>query len=202
MSAIPKPRKLSVAEYLAIEATAETKSEFYDGEMFAMAGASRFHNAVKDNLIGELYARLRGGPCRTYSSDMRVLVSATGLYTYPDIVIVCGEPQFEDNTFDTLLNPRIIIEVLSESTEKYDRTTKFRHYQQIESLQEYVLVGQDEPAIDRYVHQTRWDWLSRTFSGLDSELELVSVSAKVPLADIYAGVTFPDPPKPPAGRPR
>src|SRR5476649_1115186 len=109
MTALPKPTsksKLTPAEYLAIERKAEFKSEFLNGEMFAMAGASRHHCAVKDNLIGELHARLKGGPCRSYSSDMRVKVSATGLYTYPDIVIVCGPPELEDEKFDTLLNPQ------------------------------------------------------------------------------------------------
>src|SRR5437773_2702984 len=113
MSAIPKTR-LTPEQYLAIERKAEFKSEFYNGEMFAMAGVSREHSRVKDNLVGELYARLKGGHCRTHSSDMRVKVSRTGLYTYPDIIITCGEEQYEDVEVDTLLNPQVIIEVLSE----------------------------------------------------------------------------------------
>ena len=144
-----------------------------------MAGASRYHNAVKDNLIVEIGSRLKGSPCRTYSSDMRVLVSATGLYTYPDIVIVCGEPEFEDGVFDTLLNPQVIIEVLSDSTANYNSGMKFRHYERIESLKEYILVAQDEPAIERRVRQSRWDWLLTTITGLDAELELVTVPVEV-----------------------
>ncbi len=204
MTAMPKPRpKLTPAEYLAIERKAEFKSEFLNGQMFAMAGASRFHNAVTDNLIIEIGSRLKGTPCRTYSSDMRVLISATGLYTYPDIVIVCGEPKFEDGAFDTLLNPQVIIEVLSDSTANYNSGTKFRHYERIESLKEYILVAQDEPAIERQVRQSQWDWLLTTITSLDAESELVTVPVKVPMADIYAGVTFPDPPpQPPAGQPR
>jgi Uma2 family endonuclease len=201
MTAVPK-RKLTPAEYLAIERKAEFKSEFLDGEMFAMAGASFAHNAIKDNLIVQLGSQLKGGPCRTLSSDMRVKVSATGLYTYPDVIILCGPAELEDANGDTLLNPQVIIEVLSESTAGYDQGRKYRHYQRLESLREYILVAQDEPAVERRVRQSRWDWLQTTFAGLDGELELATVPAKIPLADIYAGVTFPDPPKPPAGRPR
>src|SRR5919199_1130147 len=135
MSAVPKTR-LTPEQYLAIERKAEFKSEYYNGEMFAMAGASEPHNRIKDNLIGELHARLKVSACHSYSSDMRVKVSRTGLYTYPDIVIICGKPELEDAHGDTLLNPQVIIEVLSDSTEKYDRGKKFRHYKQIESLRE------------------------------------------------------------------
>ena len=201
MTAVPR-KKLTPAEYLAIERTAAFKSEYLNGEMFAMAGASPAHNVIKENLIGELYARLKGGPCRSYSSDQRVKVSATGLYTYPDIAIVCGPPEFDPDDPNTLLNPQVIIEVLSESTERYDRTTKFRHYQRIEPLREYILVAQDEPAVERFVRQTRWDWLFTPVAGLDATLELATVPARVALADVYAGVTFPDPPRPPAGQMR
>jgi Uma2 family endonuclease len=197
MTAAPKlPPKLTPEEYLAIERKAEFRSEFLNGKMFAMAGASPFHNSVKENLIIEIGSRLKGGPCRSYSSDQRVKVSATGLYTYPDIVIVCGQPEFETGQPDVLINPRIIIEVLSDSTANYDRGLKFRHYQQIESFQEYILVAQDEPAIERLIRQSQWDWLSRTFAGLDAELELATVPAKVRLSDIYAGVEFPPLPDP------
>jgi Uma2 family endonuclease len=190
MSAAPKVR-LTPEQYLAIERKAAFKSEFYNGEMFAMAGASREHNRVKENLIGELYARLKGGPCQSYSSDQRLKVSRTGLYTYPDIVIVCGEPQFEDAEVDTLLNPQVIIEVLSDSTEKYDRGKKARHYQQIASLREYVLVAQDEPVIERFVRQPDESWAKTFVEGLDREFAFATVSVRVPLADVYAGVTFP-----------
>lgn len=201
MTAAPK-KVLTPEEYLAIERQAPYKSEFLNGKMFAMAGASRNHNAIKDNLVMEIGSRLKGGPCRTYSSDMRVKVIDTGLYTYPDITIVCGDAQLEDGQFDTLLNPRVIIEILSDSTESYCRGMKFRHYQRIESLQEYILVSQNEPVIDRFVRQSRWDWLSTTIVDLDKTLELVTVEVKLPLAEIYAGITFPPPPEPQAGSPR
>jgi Uma2 family endonuclease len=200
MTAVPQ-RKLTPAEYLVIERSAQFKSEFLDGEMFAMAGASPLYNTIKENLIGELFPQLKGSPCRSYSSDQRVKVSATGLYTYPDIVIVCGQPEFEAGQPDVLLNPQVIIEVLSDSTESYDRGTKFDHYQRIDSLREYILVAQNRPAVERRVRHSQWDWLLTPIIGLNSELELVTVPAKVALADIYAGVTFPEPPKPPTGRP-
>jgi Uma2 family endonuclease len=191
MTAAPK-KKLTPEEYLAIERKAEFKSEFFNGEMFAMAGARAPHNAIKENLIIRLGNQLWGGPCRSYSSDQRVKVSRTGLYTYPDIVIVCGQPEFEDG--DNLLNPRAIIEVMSESTEKYDRGVKFRHYQQIKSLQEYVLVAQDDAAIDQYVRQPNGKWELTNITGLESELILATVTAKIAMKDVYTDVTFPDPP--------
>jgi Uma2 family endonuclease len=192
MSAAPKT-KLTPAEYLAIERKAEFKSEYYRGEMFAMAGASRQHCFVKDNIVGELHQQLKSTACRSLSSDMRVKVNPTGLYTYPDIAIICGEPEFEDKQVDTLLNPRSIIEILSDSTEKYDRGTKFEHYRQIPSLLEYVLVSQERPLVERFVRQADGSWNVTEFSGLDATLEFTSVPSKVALAEIYRGVEFPEP---------
>jgi Uma2 family endonuclease len=183
---------LTPQEYLAKERLADIRSEFYRGEMFAMAGASWEHTLVKDNLAGEAGIKLKDGPCRVLTSDLRVKVSATGLYTYPDVIIVCDEPQFEDSKFDTLLNPRIVAEVLSDSTEKYDRGAKFGHYRQVPSVQEYVLVSQDSPLVERYVRQDDGTWTLRDFRGLDQTFEFATVSVKIPLADIYRGVKFPD----------
>jgi Uma2 family endonuclease len=190
MSAVPKPR-LTPEQYLAIERKAAFRSEYYNGEMFAMAGVSKEHSRVKDNLIVLIGSRLWGGSCRTHSSDMRVKVSRTGLYTYPDIVITCGEERYEDDVVDTLLNPQVVIEVLSDSTEKYDRGKKFRHYQQIDSFREYVLVSQDEPVVERFVRQADGSWATTFVEGLDREFAFATVPVRVPLADIYAGVTFP-----------
>lgn len=192
MTAQPK-KKLTAAEYLAIERKAEFKSEFYAGETFAMAGASTTHNRVKDNLIVQLGMRMLGGPCQSYSSDQRVLVDRTGLYTYPDIVIVCGEPEFADGDRDTITNPRVVIEVLSESTEGYDRGTKFQHYRQIPSLQVYVLVAQDEARIEQFVRQADGTWVLQIFADPAGAFTLATVGATVPLADVYRGVTFPPP---------
>ena len=194
MSAIAK-KKLTEAEYLAIERAAEFRSEFYNGEMFAMAGAKFPHNRIKDNLAGQIYAQLAGGPCYPLVSDMRVKVVKTGLQTYPDILIVCGEPEFPDaETTDVLLNPSAIVEVLSPSTEKYDRGSKFRQYQQIETLKEIVLVAQDEPVIERFVRQEDESWALTATTGLDGVFAFGTVPVRVPLAVIYAGVTFPEAP--------
>lgn len=193
MSAVTK-RKLTVAEYLAIEKQAEFKSEFFNGEMFAMAGASPEHNWVKENLIGELFARFKGGPCRTFSSDQRVKIDATGLYTYPDIAIVCGPPMYDPADANTLTNPIAIIEVLSISTERYDKGTKFRNYQKIPSMKEYILAAQDEPVCERYIRQADGSWGLVSFVGLSATLVFTSVPVQIPLADVYAGVVFPDPP--------
>jgi Uma2 family endonuclease len=192
MSAVPKP-KLTPAEYLARERTAEFKSEYYRGETFAMAGASRQHNTVKENLIVEVGVRLKGSPCRTWSSDQRVKVSATGLYTYPDIVVVCGKADYDADDEDTLVNPVAIVEVLSPGTESYDRGAKFRQYQQLPSLQEYVLVSQDEPVVERFVRQPDGTWVLTVVTGLTGEVAFATVPARVAMADVYRGIDFPSP---------
>ncbi|MGO9923179.1 MAG: Uma2 family endonuclease [Isosphaeraceae bacterium] len=183
---------LTAEEYLARERLANFRSEFYRGEMFAMAGASWEHTLIKDNLARLAGNQLEGGPCRVLTSDLRVKISATGLYTYPDIVVVCDEPQFEDNQFDTLLNPRVVVEVLSDSTEKYDRGTKFAHYRQLPSVQEYVMVAQDRPLVERYVRQDDNTWLLSVFSDLAQTFAFGSIDVQVALADIYRRVAFPE----------
>lgn len=191
MSAVPKT-KLTPAEYLAIERKAEFKSEYYRGEMFAMAGARFPHNATKDNLIAALGGQFRDGPCRTLSSDQRVNIPATTLYTYPDIVIICEPPVFEDAMMDTLLNPQVIVEILSDSTESYDRGAKASQYKQITSLREFVIVGLRTPVIERHIRQDDGSWNVKEFAGLDAVLQFASVSARVPLSEVYRGVEFPE----------
>ena len=186
---------LTPAEYLARERAAEFRSEFFRGEMFEMAGASLNHSLIKGNLACETGNQLKDGPYVVLTSDMRVKVSATGLYTYPDIVIVCGEPELEDKVHDTLLNPRVIVEVLSDSTEKYDRGTKFGHYRQLPSVQEYVLVAQGHPQVERFVRQPDETWLLTTFSGLTQLFDYAAVPAKVALAEIYRGVSLSETPE-------
>ena len=203
MSAVPK-RKLTEAEYLAIERAAEFKSEFFNGEMFpmqgpggplGMAGASYAHNRIKENLSIAMGLALRGSPCQTLSSDMKVKVKPTGLYTYPDILIVCGQPEFPDpQSTDILLNPAVIVEVLSPGTEKYDRGVKFHQYQRLATLKEYVLVSQDEAVCERFVRQSDDSWLLTTYTGLSSTLAFATVEASVPLAEIYTGITFEEKP--------
>ncbi len=192
MSSLPE-RRYTPAEYLALDRAAERKSQYYAGEMFAMSGASRRHNLIVTNLVRELSGLLRSRPCEVYPSDMRVKVSRTGLYTYPDVTVVCGEPRFEDEQVDILLNPTLIIEVLSDSTEDYDRGRKFAHYRQIESLKEYLLVAQDEPHVERYRRQDEHQWLLWETSQPDASVELASIRCEVTLHEIYAKVNFGEP---------
>ncbi len=189
MSAIPKT-KLTPAEYLEFERKSEERHEYFDGEIFAMSGAKRNHNKISTNLNGLVWQHLKGKNCENYSSDMRVFLPSTGLYTYPDLVIVCGEPQFQDDVFDTLLNPVLLIEVLSDSTESYDRGKKFQHYRSIETLQEYVLVSQTEARIEKYVRHGDGFWLLSEAVGLDSEIEFASIDCRVALSEVYDKINF------------
>jgi Uma2 family endonuclease len=172
-------------EYLAQERQAQCKSEYFAGEIFAMAGASRWHNLIVTNVLRELSTQLKGRPCTTYPSDMRVKVSHTGLYTYPDITVVCGEAQFEDNQQDTLLNPTLIVEVLSESTEAYDRGGKFAHYRKLATLMEYVLITQTKPHIEHYVRQPNNRWLLAEADSLHDTIHLPSIDCHLALAEVY-----------------
>ncbi len=190
MSSNPKTY-FTPQEYLAIERKVEFKSEYIDGEMVAMTGASRQHNLITINIAREITQQLKGRPCEAYSSDMRVRIPDTNLYTYPDVVVVCGEPVFEDDQLDTLTNPTLIIEVLSESTESYDRGKKFRYYRTIESLAEYLLVAQDERRVEQYVRQTDGRWLLSEIRSLDGKAELLSIECLLNLSEIYDKVTFP-----------
>jgi Uma2 family endonuclease len=194
MSAAPR-RLLTPQEYLAQERLADFRSEYYRGEVFAMAGASYEHTLIKDNVAGETRTLLKDGPCRVLTSDMRVKVVATGLYTYPDIVIVCEELHFEDDVFDTLLNPRALVEVLSDSTEKYDRGAKAAQYRQIPSLQEYVFIAQDQMRVERYVRQPNGTWVLTEFSDATGAFEFGSVPVRIPLAEVYRGVKLPESPR-------
>lgn len=189
MSSVLKPL-LTPQEYLARERKADYKSEFFRGETFAMAGASREHTSIKDDVARHTGNQLENGPCRVWTSDMRVKIDATGLYTYPDIIIVCDQPEFEDGEFDTLLNPRVLIEVLSDSTEAYDRGAKFKHYRQIPSLQEYVLISQKEPLVERLVRQPNGDWLLTEFGDQTQPFVFASIPVQLAFADIYRGVEF------------
>jgi len=183
---------LTPEEYLEIERQAEIRSEYYQGEMFAMAGGSEAHNILVDNLVVAFRLKLRGGSCRSYSRDMRVQVSATGFYTYPDLVVVCGERKFLDEKRDTLLNPNLIVEVLSPTTEAYDRGRKFSHYRALESLQEYVLVSQDRIQVECFKRQSAGQWLLTAASSLEDAVCLDSVGCTIPLTDIYEDVAAKD----------
>ncbi len=190
MSSVPRPR-LTSEQYLAIERAAEFKSEFYDGQMYAMAGASFRHNQITSNLFINLGIQLRGGPCRPLGSDLRVSFGG-GEYTYPDITVVCGTPQFVDGAFDTLTNPRVIIEILSPSTQNWDRGGKFVHYQRLASLQHYVLIGQETPTVRQHDRQTDGSWLLTEITWPHGVLILDSIAAAISLREIYLDVFSPD----------
>jgi Uma2 family endonuclease len=158
--------------------------------MFAMGGANTEHNQITFNLAGTLHLLLKDRNCFAYVNDMRVKVSATDLYTYADVVITCEKPQFEDKVFDTLLNPQAIIEVLSDTTEKYDRGKKAEHYRQIESLREYMLVAHDRPHVELFTRGDDGAWRLTEASGLDASIELPTIACRLSLADVYAKVAF------------
>jgi Uma2 family endonuclease len=191
MSSVAAQSRYSPEEYLALERKAEYKSEYLNGRIIAMSGASRWHNLIAGNLYRELSQQLRGRPCEAYTSDLRVKVSSTGLYTYPDITVACGDILFEDAEIDTLINPNVIVEVLSPSTEAYDRGEKFAHYRRLESLQEYVLVSQDRVRIEYYVRQGT-QWVFSEASTLDETVRLGSIGCDLILRDIYEKVEFPE----------
>ncbi|MGQ0701190.1 MAG: Uma2 family endonuclease [Panacagrimonas sp.] len=189
MTAVCKP-SLTETEYLAIErASIDRKCEFVNGEMFAMSGASFPHNVLTRNLIVALQTRLRGGPCQALSQDLRTRVNPTRMYTYPDVLIVCGTPQFIDGEHDTLINPTVIFEVLSPSTESWDRGGKFQHYQAIESLSEYVLVSQTAKRVELFRRQAP-QWTYIRVEGAGENLSLQSVDLTIPLAEIFDGLNF------------
>jgi Uma2 family endonuclease len=161
-----------------------------EGQVFAMAGASREHNLIALNTASDLRRQLRDRDCEVYQSDMRVKVSRTGLYTYPDITVVCGNPEFEDAESDTLLNPTVLFEVLSPSTADYDRGGKFAHYRRLASLQEYVMISQDRPLVEHYLRQPEDQWLLSETTSPQDTLVLPSIDCQLPLSEIYLKVRF------------
>jgi Uma2 family endonuclease len=179
---------VSEEEYLARERAGEDRHEYRRGEIVAMVGASREHNLIVTDTVRSLGTQLRKRPCELYSNDMRLKIATLGKYTYPDIVVVCGEPRFADDYVDNLLNPTVLIEVLSPSTEAYDRGEKFEHYRAIDSLREYLLIAQDRYHIDHFVRQDDGQWLLRDADGLAATLTLASIGCQLALADVYEKV--------------
>lgn len=179
-------QRLSAQDYLKIERRAETKSEFLDGEVFAMAGGTESHSSLAANAIAALHSSLKDKPCRVFTSDMRLKVEATGLYVYPDVQVACGNLEFEDESRDVLLNPKVIVEVLSESTEAWDRGSKFWHYRHIESFTDYLLVSQETWLVEHYVRQANVGWLLQVIQGAGGVLNLTSLGCSIPLVEIYA----------------
>ena len=183
------PQRYSADEYLAQERASERKNQYFDGEIFAMAGGSEAHNLISGNWIRELGNALKRR-CRVYPSDMRV-VCPTGLWTYPDVTVACDEPQFHDERRDSLLNPQAIVEVLSSSTAEFDRGRKFANYQTIESLREYVLVEQDRPQVEILSRKPDGKWETTTVTDLEASVELAGLGCVVSMPEIYLNVRLP-----------
>ncbi len=186
---------LTALEYLKLERRAGSKHEFLNGELFAMAGASRRHNLITANIVGELRAALRRGPCEVYPSDMRIKVSPTGLYTYPDASVVCEEPSFEDHELDTLLNPKLLVEVLSKSTSAYDLGKKFEHYRALHSVEEVIFADSESIHVMFYRRQIGKPeafstWMLSETRDLSARIHIPSLDVTLPLAEIYAKVRF------------
>jgi len=197
MSALPDPvPKLTPEEYLEAERLAEHKSEYLNGEVYDFAGTSEAHADISANCLASIHTQFRGRDCKVYSSDLRVKVNASGPYVYPDVVAVCGERLFEDDQLDTLLNPTVVIEVLSDSTEAHDRGWKWQHYQKLPSLREYVLIAQDQVRVEHYIRQEGGMWLLWTGEEIGDSLRLGSIGCEVPFADLYDKVEFPQPDMP------
>ncbi len=184
-------RLFTPEEYLSIERNSDYKSEYVSGKIYAMAGASTEHNLITANVIGEFYNQLKRRPCRTYPSDMRVKVTSA-VYTYPDVTVVCGEPQYLDERGDVLLNPTVIVEVLSPSTANYDRGEKAEYYRRIESLTDYIVVAQDRRWFEHYARQGDGQWLFLEARTLDDAIVLASIGCTLRMADIYDKVPIPD----------
>jgi Uma2 family endonuclease len=192
MSALPALQSyLTPEEYLALERQSETKSEYWQGETYLMSGASNEHTIIEANIVAALVTQLKRRPCIARGSNLRVKVSESGLYTYPDVTVVCGQARFEDRQADTLLNPTVIIEVLSPSTEAYDRGAKFEFYRLLESLSDYLLVSQSSPTIEHFTRRADERWLLATCKGLEAVAEIPSIGCELRLADVYDKVEWP-----------
>ena len=187
MSSLAAETHITPEEYLALERKATLKSEYLNGEIRVMPKVNFAHNLITVDIGTELNIQSRGRDWEVYMSNMRVRTGAKGAYFYPDVVVFCGDPQFEDNVFDTLLNPILVVEVLSPSTEVYDKGEKFRHYQEFASLQEYILVSQDRVRVEQY-RLLETQWVHTEFRAPEDVLPLASIGCELPLRDIYRRV--------------
>ena len=187
MSSLAAETFFTPEEYLASERKATVKSEYLRGQIIAMSGASLAHTRIIADIVTELNIQLRGRECEVISNDMRVKTGAKGAYFYPDVVVFCGDPEFEDNVFDTLLNPTLVVEVLSPSTEVFDRGEKFAQYQELVSLREYILVSQDRIHVEQY-RLMKMQWVATECRRYEDVLPLVSINCELPLRDIYRRV--------------
>lgn len=180
-----KKKKITPEEYLEFEKNSELKNEYFDGEIFAMVGAGKNHNIISVNISGELRHKLKGTSCMNFVGDMRVKVEKIEKYTYPDIVVACEKIEFLEDELDSLVNPVVIIEILSNSTESYDRGLKFQHYQLIQSLQEYILVSQYHCQVEKYKRSEKNSWIYTSFNEINHALKIESIKCELPLSEIY-----------------
>jgi len=185
-------REITSEEYLELERTSEDRHEYFNGEIFAMVGAKPEHNLINTNIVSELRSSFvtDSSTCRVYPSDQRVKIEAIEKFTYPDISIACGDIRFTDDSIPSLLNPLVIIEILSDSTEAYDRGIKFRHYRLIPSLQEYVLVSQTHCQVERYVSSEDGSWNYLSYESIEQTMTLESIKCDIALSEIYRWVEF------------
>jgi Uma2 family endonuclease len=189
MSALSQTKKYTPAEYLALEEKAETKSEYWNGEIVAMSGAAIEHQQIVANVTTDLTNRLRGR-CRVFPSEMKVWVKKRDKFFYPDLTIICAAPEFYKKRRDTIVNPKLIIEVLSKSTASFDRAEKFLSYQTLESLDEYVLIAQEKPIVEQHIKRADGNWIYQATIGLESAVTFPSVEATLNLREIYDLVEF------------
>jgi Uma2 family endonuclease len=190
MSLQPKPQ-LYFADWLAAErASDQGRTQYVDGEVFAMAGGTEAHNLIAANVVGELHNRFKGRPCYVYTSDMKVRVESANLGTYPDVMALCGERQFWDDRRDVIINPGLIVEVLSVGTEAYDRGDKFGHYRSLPSLRAYLLLSQERVAAELFLRQPNGDWLLSTYADPSDSIPLAAFDTELPLAEVYDKMEF------------
>lgn len=185
-----KVRKISEKEYLEIERKAEFKSEYYNGEMFSLAGASLEHNRISKNITKTLNNQLNNKPCESFQSDLKIKEQSSGVFTYPDIVVVCGEPEFYDKEKDTIVNPIVLMEVLSPSTEGYDRGFKFELYRKIKSLKAYVIISQKQVSIEYYTRNSDESWNLKEYNDKNQSIEIKSIDCLLDLNEVYYNVKF------------
>lgn len=183
-------KPFSVEEYLEMERASNVKHEFYQGEIFAMSGASFPHNRIQMNFTRRTGNFLEGKGCDVFGSDLRVHIPSNGLFTYPDALIVCGEPQLVQDGLDSLLNPSVIVEVLSKSTQNYDRGDKFALYRAIPSLKEYILIASEFLGVEHFAKQENGTWLLKEYKSIDDVLPMKTVDFMLPLSELYSGVSF------------
>jgi Uma2 family endonuclease len=188
--ASPAKKFYTPEEYLAYEATADHRSEYFHGEIYAMAGGSANHNQIVVNLVVALETAFERKPCRVFANDMRLLVKRDGLYTYPDIVVICGRIEFAPGRTDTVTNPTLIIEVWSESTKDYDRGSKFAIYRQLPTLQEYVMIDQARVYVESFRRVEGAKWLLESYEQREDQLQLHSLELELPLHKIYNKVDW------------